>query len=81
MFSGPSYSIDCGSSGSLLAFEHAYRMIKTGVVDGVIVGGCQLLLNPVLSNMLEKLDAISPDGTSKPFDANGTLPDYTLIFC
>ncbi|XP_050421854.1 fatty acid synthase-like [Adelges cooleyi] len=68
---GPSYSIDTGSSSSMLAFEHAYRMIKTGVADGVVVGGCSLLLNPVLSVMLQKLNAIDPEGKSRPFDASG----------
>lgn len=72
MFSGPSYAIDSGSSGSLLAFEHGYRMLKTGQVDGVVVAGCSLLLNPVLSVMMQKMDLISPEGTSKPFDASGT---------
>ncbi|XP_050542991.1 fatty acid synthase-like [Daktulosphaira vitifoliae] len=68
---GPSYSIDTGSSGSLLAFEHAYRMIRTGVADGVIIGGCSLILNPVLSVMLQKFNSLAPDGVSKPFDASG----------
>lgn len=69
LFSGPSYAIDSGSSGSLLAFEHGYRMLRTGVVDGVVVAGCSLLLNPVLSVMMQKLNIVSPDGKSKPFDA------------
>nr|WJN62148.1 fatty acid synthase 1 [Rhopalosiphum padi] len=68
---GPSYAVDSGSSGSLVAFEHAYRMLKTGVVDGVVVAGCSLLLNPVLSVMLQKMDGVSPDGKSRPFDAAG----------
>lgn len=68
---GPSYACDSGSSGSLVAFEQAYRMLKTGAVDGVIVVGCSLLLNPVLSVMLQKMNTISPDGKSKPFDASG----------
>lgn len=72
LFLGPSYAIDSGSSGSLLAFEHGYRMLKTGVVDGVVVVGTTLLLNPVLSVMLQKMNAISPEGICKPFDASGT---------
>ncbi|XP_022181593.1 fatty acid synthase-like [Myzus persicae] len=68
---GPSYAVDSGSSGSLMAFEHAYRMLKTGVVDGVVVAGCSLLLNPVLSVMLQRMNSVSPDGKSKPFDASG----------
>lgn len=72
LFSGPSYAMDSGSSGSLMAFEHAYRMLKTGTVDGVVVVGCSLLLNPVFSVMMQKMDLISPEGLSKPFDASGT---------
>ncbi|XP_025202473.1 fatty acid synthase-like [Melanaphis sacchari] len=68
---GPSYALDSGSSGSLVAFEHAYRMLKTGVVDGVVVAGCSLLLNPVLSVMLQKMNGVSPDGKSRPFDVSG----------
>lgn len=71
VFTGPSYAIDSGSSGSLLAFEHGYRMLKTGTVDGVVVAGCSLLLNPVLSVMMQKMDIISPEGICKPFDASG----------
>ncbi|VVC46315.1 Hypothetical protein CINCED_3A018656 [Cinara cedri] len=69
---GPSYAIDSGSSGGLLAFEHGYRLLKTGTVDGVIVAGTSLLLNPVLSVMMQKMNLISPEGKSKPFDASGT---------
>lgn len=71
LYAGPSYACDSGSSGSLVAFEQAYRMLKTGTVDGVIVVGCSLLLNPVLSVMLQKMNTISPEGKSKPFDASG----------
>jgi len=46
-------------------------MLKTGKVDGVVVAGCSLLLNPVLSVMLQKMDYVSPEGVSKPFDASG----------
>uniref|UniRef100_A0A2S2QVM4 Fatty acid synthase n=1 Tax=Sipha flava TaxID=143950 RepID=A0A2S2QVM4_9HEMI len=70
---GPSYAIDSGSSGSLLAFEHAYRMLKQGTVDGAVVIGCSLLLNPVLSVMLQKMNTVSLEAKSKPFDASGTV--------
>lgn len=84
VFTGPSYAIDSGSSGSLLAFEHGYRMLKTGMVDGVVVAGCSLLLNPVLSVMMQKMDIVSPEGICKPFDASGminTIVDLIIINC
>lgn len=73
VFTGPSYAIDCGSSGSLLAFEHGYRMLKTGMVDGVVVAGSSLLLNPAYSMMMQKLDLVSLEGVCKPFDASSMI--------
>lgn len=63
-----------------MAFEHAYRMLKTGVVDGVVVAGCSLLLNPVLSVMMQKMNSVSPDGKSRPFDASGKYQRLSLWF-
>jgi hypothetical protein len=48
-------------------------MLKQGTVDGAVVIGCSLLLNPVLSVMLQKMNTVSLEAKSKPFDASGTV--------
>ena len=46
---GPSYAIDTACSSSLIALDQAYRMIRTGICDKVIVGGSNLCLHPSVS--------------------------------
>lgn len=47
-------------------------------MDGVVVAGTSLLLNPVLSVMMQKMNIISPEGKSKPFDASGIRVQFIM---
>lgn len=70
-FTGPSYTMDSQSSSGLLGVQQAYYMLKTGMVDAVIVAGVNLVLNPHFNIMFKKLNMLSADGKCKVFDANG----------
>ncbi|OAD57941.1 Fatty acid synthase [Eufriesea mexicana] len=66
---GPSYAIDTACSSSLIALDQAYKMIRTGVCDTVIVGGSNLCLHPYVSLQFARLGVLSPDCRCKSFDA------------
>lgn len=44
---GPSFVIDSACSSSMSAFEEAYRQIRVGQMEAVIVVGVNLILNPL----------------------------------
>ncbi|XP_054009830.1 fatty acid synthase-like [Hylaeus anthracinus] len=67
---GPSYAIDTACSSSLVAMDQAYRMIRTGVCDRVIVGGSNLCLHPYVSLQFARLGVLSTDCRCKSFDAS-----------
>ncbi|KOC65238.1 Fatty acid synthase [Habropoda laboriosa] len=66
---GPSYAIDTACSSSLVALDQAYRMIRTGICDTVIVGGSNLCLHPYVSLQFARLGVLSTDCRCKSFDA------------
>ncbi|XP_043250638.1 fatty acid synthase-like [Colletes gigas] len=66
---GPSYSMDTACSSSLVAMDQAYRMIRTGICDKVIVGGSNLCLHPYVSLQFARLGVLSTDCRCKSFDA------------
>ncbi|XP_034192524.2 fatty acid synthase [Osmia lignaria lignaria] len=66
---GPSYAIDTACSSSLFALDHAYRMIRTGICDTVIIGGSNLCLHPYVSLQFARLGVLSSDCRCKSFDA------------
>ncbi|CAL7936070.1 unnamed protein product [Xylocopa violacea] len=70
---GPSYGVDTACSSSLVALDQAYRMVRTGVCENVIVCGANLCLHPYISVQFNRLGVLSPDCRSKSFDsrANG----------
>lgn len=63
--------MDSQSSSGLLGVQQAYYMLKTGMVDAVIVAGVNLILNPHFNIMFKKLNMLSPEGKCKVFDADG----------
>ncbi|XP_015113057.1 fatty acid synthase [Diachasma alloeum] len=77
---GPSYTVDSACSSSLLAMEHAYRAISTGVCDNALVAGANLCLQPIVSFQFARLGVLSRDGRSKAFDnsANGYARAETI---
>ncbi|XP_076382068.1 fatty acid synthase [Megalopta genalis] len=66
---GPSYAIDTACSSSLVALDQAYRLIRTGVCDQVIVGGSNLCLHPYVSLQFSRLGVLATDCRCKSFDA------------
>ncbi|CAK9800538.1 Fatty acid synthase [Anthophora quadrimaculata] len=66
---GPSYAIDTACSSSLVALDQAYRMIRTGICETVIVGGSNLCLHPYVSLQFARLGVLSTDCRCKSFDA------------
>ncbi|XP_046609411.1 fatty acid synthase-like [Neodiprion virginianus] len=68
---GPSYTMDTACSSSLFAMDHAYRAIRAGECEDAIVVGCNLCLQPHLSQQFFLLGVLSADGRCKSFDAKG----------
>lgn len=66
---GPSMAIDTACSSSLVSIDNAcsyLRLRKTGLA---LAGGFNLMLSPDMQICLTKLQALSPDGLCKAFDA------------
>jgi 3-oxoacyl-[acyl-carrier-protein] synthase II len=51
------------------AIGQAMRMIQAGDADAVVTGGSEAALTPLVRAMFAALDALSPSGVSRPFDA------------
>jgi acyl transferase domain-containing protein len=58
-------------TGGLEVITEAYKAIKSGHFDAVIVGSVSLVLLPEISYHYKELGLISPDGKTKSFDASG----------
>lgn len=69
-FEGPSLCVDTACSSSLTALHIACRDLKSGDTDAAVVAGVNLILSPFVHICFSKLQAISPDGCSKTFDAS-----------
>ncbi len=67
---GPAVSIDTACSSSLIAMHMAMRGIRNGECDLAVVGGVNALLHPNNFIYFSKLQAVSPDGLCKTFDAS-----------
>ncbi|XP_051742931.1 probable polyketide synthase 16 [Ctenopharyngodon idella] len=68
-FTGPSLSIDCACSSSLVSLHFACQAIKQGDCEMAVCGGVSCILEPHIFVTLSKAKMISPDGTSKPFSS------------
>lgn len=69
-FEGPSFAVDTACSSSLTALHLACMAIKHGEINTAVVAGVNLIISPMNSIGFTKLQATSPDGHSKSFDAN-----------
>jgi acyl transferase domain-containing protein len=66
---GPSLAVDTACSSSLVAVHLAIRSLRTGESSLALAGGVNLLLDESVTQMVADLQALSPDGRCRAFDA------------
>ncbi len=66
---GPVFALDTACSSSLVAVHTACRALAMGDCDVAVAAGVNLILSPHTTRAVAKTGALSPDGTSRPFDA------------
>ncbi|KAI0123372.1 putative polyketide synthase [Xylariales sp. AK1849] len=67
---GPSMTIKTACSAAALGLHEALQSIRQGECSAAIVGGANLILAPGLSIGMTAQATLSPDGSSKTFDAS-----------
>ncbi|WP_229882400.1 type I polyketide synthase [Streptomyces alanosinicus] len=68
---GPSFVLDSACSASLVAVHLACQSLLSEETSLALAGGVNIILSPAYTLTLEAAGALSPDGRSKPFDAEG----------
>ncbi|KAI0204630.1 beta-ketoacyl synthase domain-containing protein [Astrocystis sublimbata] len=68
---GPSFTLDTGCSGGLVALHQACQSLRLGESSMAIVGGAQLLLDPDQSTNMSTIGMLNPDGHCYAFDSRG----------
>jgi 3-oxoacyl-[acyl-carrier-protein] synthase II len=66
---GQAFGVVSACSGGAHAIGNAVRMIQYGDADAVVAGGAEATLTPFSFACFESMQALSPTGTSRPFDA------------
>ena len=66
---GPSFTADAACASSLVAIHLAAASLRARECEVAIAGGVNIIAGPGLTLVLEAASAISPDGQSRPFDA------------
>ncbi|MFI1913834.1 SDR family NAD(P)-dependent oxidoreductase [Nocardia sp. NPDC020380] len=66
---GPAIAIDTACSSSLVAIHQAVRSLQAGDCDVALAGGVNLLQSELISAALHRMNALSPTGRCRPFDA------------
>src|SRR5215475_8835758 len=69
---GPALSINTACSSSLVAVHLAAQSLRTGECDRALAGGVNLLVTPELSIFMSTVEAFSPSGQCRPFDAEAS---------
>ncbi|KAJ5726765.1 polyketide synthase [Penicillium malachiteum] len=65
---GPSVTLDTACSSSLVALHNAVQGLQAGDATCAVVGGVNIILDPMLYVMLSKLHMLSPDSQSRMWD-------------
>jgi 3-oxoacyl-[acyl-carrier-protein] synthase II len=66
---GQSYGVVSACSSGAHALGSALRMIQYGDADAAVVGGAEATLTPFAFASFDAMQALSPSGISRPFDA------------
>ena len=66
---GPSFAVSSACASGAHAIGVALRMLQSGEADAVVTGGSEAGLTPLARAAFGALDALSPSGISRPFDA------------
>jgi 3-oxoacyl-[acyl-carrier-protein] synthase II len=66
---GQAYGVVSACSGGAHAVGSALRMIQYGDADAAVAGGSEAALTPFAFACFESMQALSPTGISRPFDA------------
>jgi 6-methylsalicylic acid synthase len=66
---GPSVVIETACSASLVAVHQACQALRSGETSLALAGGVMLVTSPGFALVLEAAGALSPDGTSRAWDA------------
>ncbi|MEU4896298.1 beta-ketoacyl synthase N-terminal-like domain-containing protein [Streptomyces sp. NPDC044780] len=66
---GPSMAIDTACSSSLVAIHLAMRSLRSKESSLALAGGVNLILTDTTTEMVADLQALSPDGRCRTFDA------------
>jgi 3-oxoacyl-[acyl-carrier-protein] synthase II len=68
-FTGPSYTVGSACAAGSHAIGNALMLLRAGAVDAVVTGGSEAALTPLARAAFGRLEALSPTGISRPFDA------------
>ncbi len=66
---GPAFGLMSACASGSHAIGEAMRMIRSGDVQAVVTGGAEATLTPLAKAAFAKMEATSPTGISRPFDA------------
>lgn len=69
-FEGACLSVNTACSSALTALHIAADAIKNHDIDVAVVGGTNLIMSPAISIAFSKLQAVSPNGHCRSFDAD-----------
>jgi epothilone polyketide synthase D len=67
---GPALSVHTACSSSLVAVHLAVQALRSGQIDAALAGGANLLLAPEPTIYFAELQALSPTGRCRTFDAS-----------
>jgi 3-oxoacyl-[acyl-carrier-protein] synthase II len=67
---GPVFALDTACSSSLVSVHTASRALTAGDCDVAVAGGVNLILAPSTTRSVAQTGALSPEGRSRPFDAD-----------
>ena len=67
---GPCMALDTACSSSLVAIHQAIKSLQSNESNLALAGAVNLILHPAMHIGFSKLQAISPDGRCKTFDAS-----------